>query len=687
MVHSEFLKERRMAIGLSQSKVADILGYSSQAISSWESGRSFPDLSIWSKYASLLEVDLQSFVFCKEKKENLRCDNLCFDLEKFCRNLKYLRKKNNLTQHDLAKLLDVNNKTILAWEKGLSFPSLPIFIKICNLYKLTADELYFVIQEEKYAVSNQPIKRKNIFFPIILPLIIVVAGGGTAAGIISASNRNKRNTPKESVSVIDDETLVSESETSSIESESITSEISESESSEDTSEEPAVEHENLGKEGEFLIDYIIDKDANHIYDVLHPESLYIYIFNKSGYQINEIDLSIDGIEVIVNNDQFVQYFDYVEINKSVLSNVYTSYQYVSKITLNEIKYQFNDEIKSSTCFNNVLQLGIVNSDNAKHIKSFAEIYNSYRDYDYYIFDDDVLIDDYLGRDFNGIINGNGHGIKSTKEKQNKGLFNMFSGVIYNLNIKDITIETSNSGNFALLINSGNNYAISKVSLNNISITNNSEGGNVNASFLVASSQNGSIEQISINSSSLSITSNSVISMAGFIGYSSGFNYYVRDSIITNTSMLLNSSAGWCTLAGIASTRVYSLKRNIIYNCHLLINTGQDSNFGGILYEQASEVVGCLYLKNNTSLNKPSHPPLIIWYLEVNVVDCYHSIDNIVDFNKTNETRRDGEIISDLSLLKDISFYKGIGYRNLMWDLSNISTEDNYYPPYLKFMQN
>lgn len=264
---------------------------------------------------------------------------------------------------------------------------------------------------------------------------------------------------------------------------------------------------------------------------------------------------------------------------------------------------------------------------------------------------------------------------------------MFSGVIYNLNIKDITIETSSSGNLALLINSGNNYAISKVSLNNINIINNSEGGNVNASFLVASSQNGSIEQISIDSSSLSITSNSVISMAGFIGYSSGFNYYVRDSIITNTSMLLNSNAGWCTLAGIASTRVYSLKRNIIYNCHLLINTGQDSNFGGILYEQASEVVGCLYLKNNTSLNKPSHPPLIIWYLEVNVIDCYHSIDNIVDFNKTNETRRDGEIISDLSLLKDISFYKGIGYRSLMWDLSNISTEENYYPPYLKFMQN
>lgn len=58
MDRGKFLTERRIAKGLSQAQVADLLGYSPQSVSQWENNKGIPDLSIFSKYANILGVDL-----------------------------------------------------------------------------------------------------------------------------------------------------------------------------------------------------------------------------------------------------------------------------------------------------------------------------------------------------------------------------------------------------------------------------------------------------------------------------------------------------------------------------------------------------------------------------------------------------------------------------------------------------
>lgn len=181
MDHSSFFINRRQLKNLTQARLGELLNYSPQTISSWESGRSFPELSVWSRYASILGVDLDSFIIAKEEKKDSYCDNLTFDASKFSSFLKQLRKKNNLTLNDLAKLINVNNKTISLWEKGMSFPNLQTFIRLCNLYKLNASELYFVIQLEKRVEPIKPIRKKRIFVPIIIPIIIT---GGLATGTV-----------------------------------------------------------------------------------------------------------------------------------------------------------------------------------------------------------------------------------------------------------------------------------------------------------------------------------------------------------------------------------------------------------------------------------------------------------------------------------------------------------------------
>lgn len=196
-----FLVENRTKQGLSQQQLADILGYTAQAISNFERGRAYPDLSIWGKYAGALDLDLTSFLFAKNEKNNDFCATLKFDHIKFANNLKYLRKKNNLIQRDLAKMVEVNNKTIASWEKSKSFPSLDAFIRLCRLYQLQPDELYFVIKFINSKENNKPIKKKRVFIPIVLPIIIATTVGGGAAATSIGMMRNIRKAKNNSDSI------------------------------------------------------------------------------------------------------------------------------------------------------------------------------------------------------------------------------------------------------------------------------------------------------------------------------------------------------------------------------------------------------------------------------------------------------------------------------------------------------
>lgn len=242
MKPSEFFVKKRNEIGISQSKLADLLGYSSQAISAWENERSYPDLSIWSKYASILKVDLASFIECKETKENDNCDSLVFDGDKFANNLKHLRKKSGLTQGQLAKKLDVNIKTISGWEQGTSYPSLNSFITLCSLFKLTYDQLYFVIDENNEPEHKGP--NKKILIPIISVLAIATITGSTF-GIISMNNRSHQGH-----SFNEESTSTTTSEETSSEStfESISSDQSSNNSSESYSENTSASSEESSEE-------------------------------------------------------------------------------------------------------------------------------------------------------------------------------------------------------------------------------------------------------------------------------------------------------------------------------------------------------------------------------------------------------------------------------------------------------
>lgn len=59
----------------------------------------------------------------------------------FSKNLKYLRKKNNLSQNKLAKKLNVNQTTIARWEDKGREPTISSVFKIAKYFEISIDDL------------------------------------------------------------------------------------------------------------------------------------------------------------------------------------------------------------------------------------------------------------------------------------------------------------------------------------------------------------------------------------------------------------------------------------------------------------------------------------------------------------------------------------------------------------------
>lgn len=210
--YGSYLAELRNKQGYSQADIARFLGYTTQMISNFEREKAFPDLSTWSTYANLLGVDLKSFLNFENKKNDSYCADFNFNNEKFANNLKNLRKKAHLTQKDVAMRLEVNDKTIMSWEKGKSYPSLSVFLNLCSLYKLEPNELYFATQNNQKEINEvpkkKPVKPLYIILSIVVPLLVV----GISLGVTLPLIKEKQNAPVNTSGDINDSSSLSSSE-------------------------------------------------------------------------------------------------------------------------------------------------------------------------------------------------------------------------------------------------------------------------------------------------------------------------------------------------------------------------------------------------------------------------------------------------------------------------------------------
>ena len=138
------LKSLRQANHLTQEQLANELNLryhlneSKATISQFENNKRIPDLDRLINIADYFHVSLD-FLCCSANKAK--------DLEKvtnksfFSHNLRKLCEKNNLSQCELSKMLDVSNGAISKWERGDRQPDYETLENIADTFNVTIDYL------------------------------------------------------------------------------------------------------------------------------------------------------------------------------------------------------------------------------------------------------------------------------------------------------------------------------------------------------------------------------------------------------------------------------------------------------------------------------------------------------------------------------------------------------------------
>lgn len=78
----------------------------------------------------------------------------------FPERLKDLRKKNGMTQAELAKRLSITRASVNAWEMGLSLPSTPFIVELVRIFHVSSD--YLLGLDDKPVIRTDNLSYKQI---------------------------------------------------------------------------------------------------------------------------------------------------------------------------------------------------------------------------------------------------------------------------------------------------------------------------------------------------------------------------------------------------------------------------------------------------------------------------------------------------------------------------------------------
>lgn len=71
MKMNEVIRRRRKELGLTQDRVAELLGVSAPAVNKWENGNSYPDITLLPPLARLLKTDLNTLLSFQDEPDRL----------------------------------------------------------------------------------------------------------------------------------------------------------------------------------------------------------------------------------------------------------------------------------------------------------------------------------------------------------------------------------------------------------------------------------------------------------------------------------------------------------------------------------------------------------------------------------------------------------------------------------------
>lgn len=124
----KYLREKKE---LSQRDFSEVLGLSFAAVSNWETNHRKPGIEMIIRLAEYFGVTLDDLVLKKMGPST----------PFYVSNIKYLRKKNELTQDAMAKFLGVSKASYCKYENGEVDIRIEQLSKLADFFGVTLDQL------------------------------------------------------------------------------------------------------------------------------------------------------------------------------------------------------------------------------------------------------------------------------------------------------------------------------------------------------------------------------------------------------------------------------------------------------------------------------------------------------------------------------------------------------------------
>ena len=133
------IKKARLNKGISQQRLASLLNVAQTSVSSWESGKHTPTKEKLILLYRILDTNVDYLLDISNNPTRITTFNQNVGNSQI--NIKKARLNKNISQKELAIILNVAQPTISAWEAGKKTPSKENFKILCQILDTTSDYL------------------------------------------------------------------------------------------------------------------------------------------------------------------------------------------------------------------------------------------------------------------------------------------------------------------------------------------------------------------------------------------------------------------------------------------------------------------------------------------------------------------------------------------------------------------
>lgn len=132
-----FLREEH---DITQEKMGEIVGTKKYSICKWEKGNEIIPLTKLNEYSNYFDVSIDYILKLSDNK-NKSANKCLLNKNIIGENIKNIRKSNNLTQRQLAKMLNTTHSAIWAYESGKTMILTAFAYQICKEFNISMDYL------------------------------------------------------------------------------------------------------------------------------------------------------------------------------------------------------------------------------------------------------------------------------------------------------------------------------------------------------------------------------------------------------------------------------------------------------------------------------------------------------------------------------------------------------------------